>query len=98
MNEWTDGWCSCVIETRGAIDDRRARGDAADRLWLEALKTAEERVVSIGAWKWDDVEELSAAQKDTKEEMQEIAISDADKAFIESTKKTIVAARAGGDK
>jgi hypothetical protein len=45
---------------------------------------------------WDDVEELSAAQKDAKEEMQEVAISDEDKALIESTKKTIVAARAAG--
>ena len=42
------------------------------------------------------MEELSAAQKDAKEEMQEVAISDADKAFIESTKKTIVTARAAG--
>ena len=67
-------------------------GDAADRL-AEALKTAEECVDDC-AVAWDDVEELSAAQKDTKEEMQEIAISDADKAFIESTKKTIVTARA----
>ena len=69
-------------------------GDAADRL-AEALKTAEECVDDC-AVAWDDVEELSAAQKDAKEEMQEVAISDADKAFIESTKKTIVTARAAG--
>ena len=69
-------------------------GDAAARL-AEALKTAEECVDDC-AVAWDDVEELSAAQKDAKEEMQEVAISDADKAFIESTKKTIVTARAAG--
>jgi hypothetical protein len=49
------------------------------------------------AFAWDDVEELSAASKDKgQDSMKEVEISAADKAFIESTKKTISAARAAG--
>lgn len=43
---------------------------------------------------WDDVEELSAAKGSG--DMEEVEISAEDKAFIESTKKTITTARAAG--
>lgn len=70
----------------------RAGGDVSDRL-AEALKVAEECVEDC-AVAWDDVEELSAAKGSG--DMEEVEISAEDKAFIESTKKTITTARAAG--
>merc|ERR1712205_246453 len=81
-------------------DDRRDRAprvdaratDASER--LEAALKAAEECVDDCAVAWDDVEELSAASKDKgQDSMKEVEISAADKAFIESTKKTISAAR-----
>ena len=64
---------------------------------MEAALKAAEECVDDCAVAWDDVEELSAASKDKgQDSMKEVEISAADKAFIESTKKTISAARAAG--
>ena len=72
------------------------RAESASERLQDALKEAEQCVDDCAVL-WDDVEELSAATKDSSDDsMQEVAISDADKKFIESTKATIAAARAAG--
>lgn len=73
-----------------------ARAGKASQRLQDALKEAEQCVEDCAVL-WDDVEELSAAAKDTsKDQMKEVAISAADKKFIEETKATIAAARAAG--